>query len=135
MDDRAEAAERDDVLRSIRRLVSEEAGTGARLLLTPEQRVGEGPRRRPRAAVDDAELARRRAAVLAYVPGPEEDRAAPPPARPAPAALADEEALRALVAEVVREELRGALGERITRNVRRMVRREVAMELAAKRLD
>jgi len=37
----------------------------------------------------------------------------------------DDAALRTLVAEIVREELQGALGERITRNVRKLVRREI----------
>ena len=37
----------------------------------------------------------------------------------------DEDALRDLVAEIVREELTGELGERITRNVRKLVRREI----------
>ncbi|MCV6825006.1 MULTISPECIES: hypothetical protein [Halocynthiibacter] len=37
----------------------------------------------------------------------------------------DEEALRELVSEIVRSELQGALGERITRNVRKLVRREI----------
>lgn len=36
-----------------------------------------------------------------------------------------EEELRELVAQIVREELQGALGERITRNLRKMVRREI----------
>ena len=37
----------------------------------------------------------------------------------------DEDMLRAVVAEIVREELQGPLGERITRNVRKLVRREI----------
>ncbi|MEL6376201.1 MAG: hypothetical protein AAFQ04_03250 [Pseudomonadota bacterium] len=37
----------------------------------------------------------------------------------------DEEALRELVSDIVRRELQGALGERITRNVRKLVRREI----------
>jgi cell pole-organizing protein PopZ len=37
----------------------------------------------------------------------------------------DEEALRELVIGMVRSELQGALGERITRNVRKLVRREI----------
>ena len=144
MDERIADDGREDVLSSIRRLVAQEGGGATPLLLTQELRVG-GWRPAARPAVDDAELARRRAAVLAYVPGvaPEHEDAAhaahagdpPLPANPAPTALADEDALRALVAEVVREELRGALGERITRNVRRMVRREIATEMAARRLD
>ncbi|MBY6202460.1 hypothetical protein KUV65_13865 [Maritalea mobilis] len=49
--------------------------------------------------------------------------------------ILDEETLREIVAEVVREELQGALGQRITRNVRKMVRREIRLMLAADDLD
>jgi hypothetical protein len=45
------------------------------------------------------------------------------------AALGDE-ALRRLIEEVVRQELAGALGERITRNVRKLVRRELRRVLS-----
>ncbi len=41
------------------------------------------------------------------------------------APVVDEATLRRLVHEVVREELQGNLGERITRNVRKLVRREI----------
>lgn len=44
----------------------------------------------------------------------------------------DEEGLRDLVAQLVREELKGSLGERITRNVRKLVRREIHRALAAR---
>lgn len=47
----------------------------------------------------------------------------------------DEEALRELVADIVRSELQGPLGERITRNVRKLVRREIHRALAARDLD
>ncbi len=47
----------------------------------------------------------------------------------------DEEALRDLVAEIVRSELQGELGARITRNVRKLVRREIHRALAAKELE
>ncbi|MBP7000869.1 hypothetical protein [Amaricoccus sp.] len=107
-----------EVLASIRALVSAE--TGARLdnapggdviLLTPEMRV---------------------------------DAAAPPPARagellsdglavarprPSPAPIFDEEALRQTINDIVREELQGELGERISRNMRRLIRREIAQML------
>jgi len=43
----------------------------------------------------------------------------------------DEDSLRDLVAGIVREELQGPLGERITRNVRKLVRREIHRALAA----
>jgi hypothetical protein len=47
----------------------------------------------------------------------------------------DPEALRTLIADVVREELSGALGERITRNVRKLVRREIRQVLAGDEFD
>lgn len=47
----------------------------------------------------------------------------------------DEEALRALVSDLVREELQGSLGERITRSVRKLVRREIQLALARKDFD
>lgn len=48
--------------------------------------------------------------------------------------LFDEEMLRDLVSEIVRQELQGALGERITRNVRKLVRREIHRALSAQDL-
>ena len=62
----------------------------------------------------------------------------PETAQEAPAVGAlpiDEAALRELVIDIVREELQGALGERITRNVRRLVRREIHRALATQELD
>ncbi|WP_108860245.1 hypothetical protein [Ruegeria sp. Alg231-54] len=65
-----------------------------------------------------------------------------PPAHPVEAAAEDsaiagisEDALRKMIAEVVREELQGVLGERITRNVRKMVRREIYKALAEQDLE
>lgn len=49
-------------------------------------------------------------------------------------AVLDEESLRVLVAEILREELQGVLGERITRNVRKLVRREIQRALTARDL-
>ena len=49
--------------------------------------------------------------------------------------IIDEEALRLLVGDIVRSELQGELGERITRNVRRLVHREIMRALAARDLD
>ena len=49
--------------------------------------------------------------------------------------ILDEDALRDLVAEIVRQELQGSLGERITRNVRKLVRREIQRALAAQELE
>ena len=50
-------------------------------------------------------------------------------------AIIDEEALRDMVSEIVRQELQGALGERITRNVRKLVRREIHRALSSHDLD
>ncbi len=47
----------------------------------------------------------------------------------------DEETLRGLVSEIVRQELQGALGERITRNVRKLVRREIHRVLMSQDFD
>ena len=47
----------------------------------------------------------------------------------------DEAALRDLVADIVRSELQGPLGERITRNVRKLVRLEIQRALAARDLE
>ena len=47
----------------------------------------------------------------------------------------DEEALRELVADIVRKELQGPLGERITRNVRKLVRREIQRALTTQQFD
>lgn len=49
--------------------------------------------------------------------------------------LIDEDMLRELVSDIVREELQGALGERITRNVRKLVRREINRALASRDFD
>jgi hypothetical protein len=49
--------------------------------------------------------------------------------------ILDEDTLRRIVAEVVREELQGALGERITRNIRKLVRREIRLVLASDEAD
>jgi hypothetical protein len=50
-------------------------------------------------------------------------------------AILDEDMLREMVSEIVRQELQGALGERITRNVRKLVRREIHRALASQELD
>lgn len=47
----------------------------------------------------------------------------------------DEDSLRELVADIVREELQGPLGERITRNVRKLVRREIHRALSVQDLE
>ncbi len=50
-------------------------------------------------------------------------------------AVIDEDMLRDLVAEIVRQELTGAMGERITRNVRKLVRREIHRAIVAREFD
>ena len=49
--------------------------------------------------------------------------------------LLEEDQLREIVADVVREELAGHLGERITRNVRKLVRREIRQVLATQKFE
>jgi hypothetical protein len=52
-----------------------------------------------------------------------------------PIAILDEEELNEVVRSLIREELQGALGERITRNVRKLVRAEINRALAARAFD
>lgn len=47
----------------------------------------------------------------------------------------DEDVLRPIVARLIREELQGELGERITRNVRKLVRREILRALSAREFE
>ncbi|MEP2028035.1 MAG: hypothetical protein ABJI96_04920 [Paracoccaceae bacterium] len=47
----------------------------------------------------------------------------------------DEEALREMIADIVRQELSGSMGERITHNVRKLVRRELQRALVAEELQ
>ena len=48
------------------------------------------------------------------------------------APIMDELAMRKIVSEMIREELEGEMGERITRNVRKLIRREIARALSLK---
>ncbi len=50
-------------------------------------------------------------------------------------AVIDEAVLRELVADIVRQELQGKLGERITRNVRKLVRREIYRVISSESFD
>ena len=60
----------------------------------------------------------------------------PAPVQTAAAATApDDAALREMIREILREELQGALGERITRNVRKLVLAEVRRTLSMQDLD
>lgn len=47
------------------------------------------------------------------------------------ALMLDEDALRQMVADIVKQELQGAMGERITRNVRKLVRSEIHRMIAS----
>lgn len=47
----------------------------------------------------------------------------------------DEQVLRDMVREIIREELQGGLGERITRNIRKLVRAEIARALATQGME
>jgi hypothetical protein len=70
----------------------------------------------------------------AFLPGPDRPETAEGSSDEAEAVL-DEDALRDLISQIVREELKGELGERITRNVRKLVRAEIARALASRDLD
>jgi hypothetical protein len=67
---------------------------------------------------------------LPFIPGGQQKT----PEREVVDEILDEEALHKLVADIVRSELQGELGARITRNVRKLVRREIHRALAARDL-
>jgi hypothetical protein len=106
----------------------------------------------PKEAPDTAEAldaAAESEAVVAPSPEPAADpqpatasQAAPPlmatdlyDADGTPLAVLDETALSEIVRQVLRAELQGELGERITRNVRKLVRAEINRALLARDLD
>ena len=87
-------------------------------------------------SIDEAEMAEQPAFV---VPPVIDDAAAADPEvddmSEREEAMLDETALRQLVADIVREELQGVLGERITRNVRKLVRREIQQKTVEESSD
>jgi hypothetical protein len=103
-----------DVLASIRAVVSAETesrvtGDGETvLMLTPEMRLDGSSGLAE--GLDDA-------------PGDDSE----------PAPILDEETLRGLINQIVREELQGELGDRIGRNLRKMIRREIVQILDERR--
>ncbi|WOI55155.1 hypothetical protein [Palleronia sp. LCG004] len=145
MSDPAGQTDIESVLHSIRRLVSEK--TLPRLVLTSDQRVSEeGPlvltEPANEAAPDQRSLEDRIAELEAVVAAQSaretgsamEHGSGQGRARQDVTAI-DENALRDMVSDLVREELQGAMGERITRNMRRLVRREIMRAIAAGDLD
>lgn len=129
----------ENVLSSIRRLIEQSRTPGDPpsrdpLLLSPALRAGgaePGPLILRNALPMDGPAGEAPAASLA--PGSSADRSDPPPV-PAAAPAPDEAELRSLVAQAVREELQGELGERLTRNLRKLVRHEVMQALAMRDL-
>lgn len=154
----------EDVLSSIRRLVSEESRTGSdaetvdgntqntdtnllqrgnaverdKLVLTPSMRVPESGEPAPAAA----DLEQRIADIESLVMSEAVEDAQSELAQNADVqdieeidSDEDEESLREMVSEMVRSELQGELGDRITRNVRKLVRREIYRALAAREFE
>lgn len=142
----------EDVLSSIKRLVSENARAEIQetaedaFVLTPEQRISKAARDAagaefvaPRKPVNDAT---RIAAEADEKPAAESVQNLEDFQDDIDAEIGfdadlldtmpviDEESLRELVVQTVREELRGQLGEKITRNVRKLVRREIQRALS-----
>ncbi len=142
----------EDVLSSIRRLVSQEVArsNAERLLLTPALRVvgDEASAAAPGAAGgagseaiewQDPSPSAPSSAATPPVATPQRGGSAQDPAAPlspdsdrvgADDLVLDEAALREIVGQCVREELRGALGERLTRSIRKLVRTEVSRALS-----
>ncbi len=73
--------------------------------------------------------------ILALEPSVVQPSAALTDAEGNPISLLDEDQLIQLLRRVIRDELQGALGEKITRNVRKLVRAELARALTAQTLE
>ena len=152
MSDPLANAER-DVLTSLRRLVSMDTSADrredparealGRLILTPDLRIEDvvAAEMRAQLGLADREGGDDRAFSDDLGAESASDPAAASGVDPALSAGLDSdgpidaEMLRDMVAEIVRQELQGALGERITRNVRKLVRQEVHRVLAAQDQD
>ena len=82
---------------------------------------------RPMAAFENASVEEAAAMSAEPMPEPEPEQVAETeaPSDPEMGAYIDEEMLRSMVTEIVRQELQGKLGERITRSVRKLVRQEI----------
>lgn len=79
--------------------------------------------------------AREELAARDKIDPPEEELMPAPQAEPAPDnAPAEDAQLRALIRDVLRDELEGPMGERVTRNLRKLIRSELARALAARGL-
>ncbi|HVL19560.1 MAG TPA: hypothetical protein VM422_01020 [Amaricoccus sp.] len=121
-DGRPEGESIADVLASIRAVVSAETearvtGDGATvLMLTPDMRRDTGARR-----------------TGGLAEGLDDDGDDDAPGERSAAPILDEESLRSLVNQIVREELQGELGERIGRNLRKLIRREIVQILDERR--
>jgi hypothetical protein len=73
--------------------------------------------------------------AVVVAPGEDDDAGEDSMFAPADDLVIDADALRDLVAEIIRQELQGPLGERITRNVRKLVRREINRALEGRTLE
>lgn len=130
----------DDVLAAIRILVMAppqacdmRTGNSEKLVLGPAQRIGapsSPPGMQPGAAplpfaVSAPDDAAGDGAAGGDAAGDEEEEEI----------VLDEDALRNLVVKVLREELQGEFGERVSRNVRKLVQREVRLALSRLELE
>jgi hypothetical protein len=107
----------------------------ARAALAPAASAGQAlpdpdpPAAGPEAPFIDADAD---AAPPAAQDRPDPEPPDPPETDPDSAMLQHEAVLRALIRDVLREELQGVMGERVTRNLRKLVRAEIARALTAR---
>jgi hypothetical protein len=104
--------------------------------------AAEPPVRTATSEPDPAWAAAAEARVIAELEGRDDPHPEAAQAEPAAGIFAaheplthDEQVLRDMVRDIIREELQGGLGERITRNIRKLVRAEMARALAGQDLE
>mgnify|MGYP001205031865 CR=1 FL=1 len=132
----------EDVLNSVRRLVAQEErrSRATPLILTPAMRVGGDDPARGEPVESAPVLSAPEEEADAGDADAIDDRAGPTANLPdmarrgesLPLAM-DEAALQQMVTQIVRDELHGKLGERITLAVRKLVRNEIARALDEER--
>jgi hypothetical protein len=138
VDDGFEAALSEAVTRPLQAALEAAIATTAAAPATPTAQSPEPatPAAQPPAPATVAAESATPAAAPAAPEAPQAAEPAAPRVRPG-AALdpLDEEVLRPIVARLIREELQGELGERITRNVRKLVRREILRAINAQEFE
>lgn len=119
---------------AVKRSITEDAEENAPVEATEDDPVAE-PEPEDHEEPQEPEAAAPPEPLASNDPVDEPENIAAPAVAPIAADRIDVEHLRPLVSALIREELQGELGERITRNVRKLVRREINRALSGREFE